>query len=507
MRDAMFCPHFHRYCSLTRRCRLSTRAEGVLVELSGKMRLCGLREVGRFLSSDHEGILIGSHIRRLTWRIVTALLLCSAALFASHGVAWAEDRTLSFHHIHTNEDITITYKRGGQFDPEALQKLNYFMRDWRKNTTIKMDPALFDLIWEMYRELGSKQPINVICGHRTGSTNEMLRHTVGGQAKGSKHITGQAIDLQFPDVNIKQLRNSALIRERGGVGYYPTSSMPFVHVDTGNVRAWPRVPRMELALLFPGGNTKHIPADGKPLTKGDFRVAMAQLQERGGELPIAARARLNGNSASTLLAGLAGAKSTSPSATPAISASPVQLAAASEPAKPKPAVVMASFAPIPRLGIEPAAPKPASLTQPVISAGAQQTSARASDVDGLTDDILKGPREPQLREEAVDQQADYDDDHPDEEAYQPFPVLPFMSDTPVASMDLTDSQGQTEFSLAKVHVYFGERREMFDTRFDKGLQFAELFWAQRFRGTAVNTALRRLQRDEVPVRTAQQTAR
>ena len=50
---------------------------------------------------------------------------------------------------------------------------------------------------------------------------------------------------------MKQLRYSALIRERGGVGYYPTSAIPFVHVDTDRVRAWPRVPRIELALLFP----------------------------------------------------------------------------------------------------------------------------------------------------------------------------------------------------------------------------------------------------------------
>ncbi len=469
----------------------------------------GLREIGRFVLSDHhEGNLKNSRILRRPRRGLAALLLCSAVLCASHSVK-AEDRTLSFHHIHTNEDITITYKRNGQFDQEALQKLNYFMRDWRKNTVIKIDPPLFDLIWEMYRELGSKKPINVICGHRTGSTNEMLRHTRGGQAKGSKHITGQAIDLQFPDVSVKQLRNSALIRERGGVGYYPTSSMPFVHVDTGNVRAWPRVPRMELALLFPSGKTKHIPADGKPLTKGDFRVAMAQLQERGGELPIAARARMKSDTVPTLLAGLAGASGSSPSITPAVSASPVQLAAA-EPAKPKPAVMMASFAPsLPSLGLEPPSPKAPSLTQPVIAPGTQQTSARASDVEGFAKDIVNPSRGPRLQEETVDAQPDYDDDHPDEDAYQPFPVLPFMSDTPIASMDLSDTQGQTQFTLAKVHTLFGEQREMLDTRFQQGLQFAELFWAQRFRGTAVNTALRRVARIDgsFPVRTAQQTAR
>ena len=48
------------------------------------------------------------------------------------------------------------------------------------------------------------------------------------------------MDVHFPDVPVKKLRYSALIRERGGVGYYPTSATPFVHVDTDRVRAWPR---------------------------------------------------------------------------------------------------------------------------------------------------------------------------------------------------------------------------------------------------------------------------
>jgi hypothetical protein len=61
---------------------------------------------------------------------------------------------------------------------------------------------------------------------------------------------------------VKTLRNSALVHEVGGVGYYPTSGIPFVHVDTGNVRMWPRIPRLELAALFPDGSTRYLPQDG-----------------------------------------------------------------------------------------------------------------------------------------------------------------------------------------------------------------------------------------------------
>jgi uncharacterized protein YcbK (DUF882 family) len=431
-------------------------------------------------------------------RIAAALFLCMLSTFVSEKAARAEDRSLSFYNIHTKENLTITYKRNGSFDAEALQKLNHFMRDWRRNVTVKIDPALYDLIWEMYRELGAQKPIHVICGHRSSATNEGLRRTRGGQAKASKHITGQAIDLQFPDVSIKQLRNSALIRERGGVGYYPNSALPFVHVDTGNVRHWPRLPRQELAILFPNGSAKHVPTDGKPLTKNDFRMAVAQLQEKGGELPIAVRARLRRDNAMTPLLASLGGNAPVPAAS---TVKPTLVAAVDTPAQaPKPAVMMASFAPsFPSFGgsSEPSAPKTPSLAKPVVSARGEQTSARA-DLDAFTRDILKQPGtslKPDDNDEDAAGEPEYDEeeDHLDEADNQPFPILPFMSDTPVASMDLTDTT--PDFSLAKVHMMFAEPKEMLDTRFRPGLQFAELFWAQRFRGTAINTALRRVDRD------------
>jgi uncharacterized protein YcbK (DUF882 family) len=424
------------------------------------------------------------------------------------GAGAAEERSLSFYNIHTKESLSIVYKRDGKFVPEALDKLNHFMRDWRRNVTVKMDPALYDLIWDMYRELGSKKPIHVICGHRSPATNAVLRKTRGGQARESRHITGQAIDLHFPDVSVKQLRNSALIRERGGVGYYPTSAIPFIHVDTGNVRHWPRLPRQELAILFPNGQSKHVPSDGKPITKADFRMALASLQEKGGELPIALRGRYKLDTApGPMLASL----TSTPAPAPVPTLAPAVMPPAPE-AK-KPAMVLASLSPFPKFGetaptAAPAAPlaTPASLTKPLVQARGEPTSAKA-DLETFTNGILNRNSGPSLVNEAV-AAAEYDDDHPDETAYQPFPVLPFMADTPVASMDL--SGDMDAFDLSKVHLHFAEAREMLDTQFQPGLQYAQMFWAQRFRGTAVNTALKRLVRQapgDEPVRTAQQSAR
>ena len=179
---------------------------------------------------------------------VCAFFALAAALLwpvvSDQAKASGEVRTLSIYNVHTKETANITYKRDGRFDDAGLKQINTFMRDWRRNVEIKMDPELIDLIWSIHRELGSKVPVQLICGHRTAATNNSLRKTRGGQAKRSQHILGKAADISFPDIPVKQLRNSALIREAGGVGYYPTSGIPFVHVDTGNVRSWPRVPRL-----------------------------------------------------------------------------------------------------------------------------------------------------------------------------------------------------------------------------------------------------------------------
>ncbi len=192
--------------------------------------------------------------------------------------AAGDTRSIAFYNVNTKERLEITYRRDGQNIAEAMEQINHMMRDWRRDEATKMAPELVDLIWELHAELGSKKPIHLISGYRSKKTNNALRRKGGGQARKSQHIQGKAADIHFPDVSVKDLRNSALIREVGGVGFYPTSGIPFVHVDTDRVRHWPRLPRQELALLFPDGKSKHVPKDGRPITKKDYRVALAKVR-------------------------------------------------------------------------------------------------------------------------------------------------------------------------------------------------------------------------------------
>jgi uncharacterized protein YcbK (DUF882 family) len=223
----------------------------------------------------------------LARRAIAPLLLAGFALLtASHAlqnaVADGETRTLSIHHVHTGEALTITYKRDGRYDEAALEKLNWLLRDWRREQQIKMDPHLFDVIWEVYREVDAKETIEVVCGYRSPETNAMLRHRsrYTGVAQFSQHMLGRAMDFYIPGVALEDIRVAGLRLQRGGVGFYPTSGSPFVHLDTGNVRHWPRMTREQLVRVFPDGKTVHVPSDGHPLA--GYAVALAEIERRGG---------------------------------------------------------------------------------------------------------------------------------------------------------------------------------------------------------------------------------
>nr|WP_108003461.1 DUF882 domain-containing protein [Mycoplana dimorpha] len=239
-----------------------------------------------------------------------AFSLAVPALVPSATDAASGTRSLKLYFVHTNEKAEITFKRNGRYDQKGLEQLNRFLRDWRRNEPTKMDPRLFDLVWEVYQKSGSRSYIHVVSAYRSPATNSMLRSRSKGVAKKSQHMLGKAMDFYIPDVKLKTIREIGMKFEVGGVGYYPTSGSPFIHMDVGGVRAWPRMSRDELVRLFPDGKTMHLPADGKPLpgynqAVADYkrRVGADAVQVAGGGSPDQARSGKKRN----LLAALFGA--------------------------------------------------------------------------------------------------------------------------------------------------------------------------------------------------------
>lgn len=179
------------------------------------------------------------NIFKKTGLMTFALLLGAPGLVASSvgGANSGPEYRLRMYHTHTQEHLDIVYRVGDNYLPDALARLNYFLRDHRTGDVKEYDPSEFDLLHKLVSAVGKPDgEIDIICGYRTPWSNEYLRAHSHGVALHSQHMQAKAIDIRVPGVSTAELRDAALALHRGGVGYYSASA--FVHVDVGPVRRW-----------------------------------------------------------------------------------------------------------------------------------------------------------------------------------------------------------------------------------------------------------------------------
>lgn len=145
---------------------------------------------------------------------------------------------VSFRNSHTGESFSGVYRVGDKYIPEAFERMNYVLRDFRTGEVFPMDPRVLDIVKVLQDRTKATGSIEVLSGYRSPKTNTMLRGASvrTGVAKNSYHMYGQAMDIRMPGYSTKRLRDTANALKSGGVGYYPRSD--FVHVDTGKVRSW-----------------------------------------------------------------------------------------------------------------------------------------------------------------------------------------------------------------------------------------------------------------------------
>lgn len=166
-----------------------------------------------------------------------ALAGSSLPLAARALAARPDARSLSLHHTHTGERMSLVYALGGQYLPESLTRFNQFLRDHYTGQVGTMDPQLLDLLHGVKQTLGGEPCFEVISGYRCPATNSRLRSTRGGGvARRSLHMDGKAIDIRVAGLALPELRDAALSLRGGGVGFY--ASEQFVHIDTGRPRSW-----------------------------------------------------------------------------------------------------------------------------------------------------------------------------------------------------------------------------------------------------------------------------
>lgn len=145
-------------------------------------------------------------------------------------------RRVRMYSARTGESLDAIYWIEGDYIPEVLKEINYFMRDWRTDEKLKMDARNIDIIAATHRLLDVNEPYTLLSGYRSPATNAALRSRSKGVARNSLHMKGQAADLRLKSRSVSQMAKAALACEAGGVGKYSRSN--FVHMDCGSVRSW-----------------------------------------------------------------------------------------------------------------------------------------------------------------------------------------------------------------------------------------------------------------------------
>ena len=175
------------------------------------------------------------HIKWCFLPLVVCTLLLVISTLPSRGMT-GEERKLSFYNTHTNEHVEVIYKKGVDYNPQALEKINHICRDHRADKIHPIDPALIDYLYDLLTKVDYHGEVHIISGYRSPETNKKLRKNSSGVAAGSLHMQGKALDFRLPGVDTKRLRDTALAMKRGGVGYY--KKLDFIQIDTGRVRFW-----------------------------------------------------------------------------------------------------------------------------------------------------------------------------------------------------------------------------------------------------------------------------
>ncbi len=179
------------------------------------------------------GISRRAFLNRVGVAAAASLLIPSAESFAS---TLGRERRITMFNTHTKEEWGFICSPQQNYDTALLDSFSHFLRDHHADVSRPMDPALLDLLYAVTVLTGGRGEYNILSGYRSPETNQWLRKMSHGVAEHSMHIEGKAIDLRTEDLSIRTIQQVALALQQGGVGYYGSSD--FVHLDTGEIRAW-----------------------------------------------------------------------------------------------------------------------------------------------------------------------------------------------------------------------------------------------------------------------------
>lgn len=140
--------------------------------------------------------------------------------------AQAESATVTFVAPHFHEELTLFgLDPRGRVLPRELNLLSQLLRCRRTGRRHPIHPNLAKHIVGVARHF--RRPVTVVSGYRAVPIRGHKR---------SFHLRGMAVDIHVPGVPAIDVRDYAVSRDIGGIGFYPKSG--FVHLDVRERRFW-----------------------------------------------------------------------------------------------------------------------------------------------------------------------------------------------------------------------------------------------------------------------------
>jgi hypothetical protein len=162
-------------------------------------------------------------------------------------------------------------------------------------------------------------------------------------------------------------------------------------------------------------------------------------------------------------------------------------------------VVAAATMPLPELV---AGPKPAirpqkALADAALAEGGNSAIRSAARVASLNLAAAPSDMSPDILGNGWARAPEFDEDHPDELAYRPFPLAPLLSDTPFSrDQPLAEMRHPDVAAILEVLDDVGGIVPM---KFRPGRQLAEVMWSEQFQGKAVHAeALIEIEQSHLP---------
>ncbi|MBL6455949.1 DUF882 domain-containing protein [Belnapia sp. T6] len=174
--------------------------------------------------------------RRSLLRGALGLGLACAAAPAPAQILGGAPRRIAIQRLQTGESFDGIYWQDGRYDREALQQLDWVLRDPSMEEATPMDPRLFDVLAAVAQRMEASEGYEVVSGYRAPETNAARARESRRVSRASLHMSGMAADVRLIGRESMGMARLAAEMQIGGVGLYRRDG--FVHLDCGPARRW-----------------------------------------------------------------------------------------------------------------------------------------------------------------------------------------------------------------------------------------------------------------------------